>query len=80
MALIVCTECGKKFSDKAICCPKCGCPTEIVSTASKTLDAIAEKRQTSKKVAASILEEVKKQKSKLTAPRNFLIVENVLFS
>ncbi len=62
MALIVCTECGKKFSDKAVCCPKCGCPTEIVSTANKTLDAIAEKCQTSKKAAASILEEVKKTK------------------
>ena len=30
MALIVCTECGKEFSDKAAACPNCGCPTEEV--------------------------------------------------
>lgn len=27
MALIVCSECGKEYSDKAISCPQCGCPT-----------------------------------------------------
>lgn len=26
MALIICTECAKEFSDKAAC-PFCGCPT-----------------------------------------------------
>lgn len=26
MALIVCPECGKKFSDRAVACPECGCP------------------------------------------------------
>lgn len=26
MALIICTECGHKVSDKAISCPECGCP------------------------------------------------------
>lgn len=31
MALIICTECGKEFSDKAIACPKCGCPNSIIS-------------------------------------------------
>lgn len=30
MALIICTECGKQFSDKAAACPNCGCPTEYV--------------------------------------------------
>ena len=30
MALIVCTECGKTFSDKAPSCPQCGCPTDMV--------------------------------------------------
>lgn len=24
MAMIYCRECGKKYSDKADCCPKCG--------------------------------------------------------
>lgn len=28
MALITCSECGKEFSDKAVACPNCGCPTE----------------------------------------------------
>ncbi len=28
MSLIKCSECGKDFSDKAISCPNCGCPTE----------------------------------------------------
>lgn len=28
MALIQCTECGREISDKAICCPNCGCPVE----------------------------------------------------
>lgn len=36
MALINCGECGKKFSDKAVACPNCGCPTkEAISTLSE---------------------------------------------
>lgn len=27
MALIKCSECGHDISDKAVSCPKCGCPT-----------------------------------------------------
>lgn len=30
MALIICIECGKEFSDKAPECPNCGCPTEDI--------------------------------------------------
>lgn len=30
MALIKCTECGKEFSDRALACPNCACPTEVV--------------------------------------------------
>lgn len=30
MALIICSECGKQFSDKAKACPNCGCPTELI--------------------------------------------------
>lgn len=29
MALIKCKECGHEISDKAIRCPKCGCPTDV---------------------------------------------------
>lgn len=33
MALIKCSECKKSFSDKALCCPHCGCPTnQIIPT------------------------------------------------
>jgi len=28
MALIICEECGKEFSDKASACPNCGCPID----------------------------------------------------
>ena len=28
MALIKCIECGKEVSDRASCCPNCGCPIE----------------------------------------------------
>ena len=30
MALIKCSECGKVFSDKALACPNCACPTELI--------------------------------------------------
>lgn len=30
MALIVCSECGKEFSDKASNCPNCGCPIKFI--------------------------------------------------
>lgn len=30
MALIICPECGKEFSDKAPACPNCGCPTSEI--------------------------------------------------
>ena len=26
MALIICPDCGKQISDKAVACPDCGCP------------------------------------------------------
>lgn len=32
MALIICNECGKEFSDKAAACPNCGCPTNNYKT------------------------------------------------
>lgn len=30
MGLIKCSECGKRFSDKALSCPECSCPTSAV--------------------------------------------------
>jgi len=32
MALIICSECGKQYSDKAMACPNCGNPTRPIST------------------------------------------------
>ena len=31
MSLITCHDCGKKVSDKAVSCPNCGCPVEVVN-------------------------------------------------
>ena len=28
MALIICEECGKEFSSRAVACPNCGCPNQ----------------------------------------------------
>ncbi|MBQ4560931.1 MAG: hypothetical protein IJA55_01205 [Clostridia bacterium] len=43
MALIKCTECGKSFSDKAACCPECGCPTKLVLKEINSVEVIAKK-------------------------------------
>ena len=32
MALIICSECGKQYSDKAMACPNCGNPTHTIPT------------------------------------------------
>lgn len=39
MALIVCPECGKEYSDKANACPNCGCPTNAVSVPKYDIEA-----------------------------------------
>ena len=31
MALIICQDCSKEFSDKATACPNCGCPMDSIS-------------------------------------------------
>ena len=35
MALIICPECGREFSDKAASCPQCACPIEYIKGLSK---------------------------------------------
>ena len=35
MAMIKCSECGKKISDKATVCPNCGCPIGVIKEANK---------------------------------------------
>ena len=34
MALIICPECGKSISDKAVSCPNCGLPSQYFQSAS----------------------------------------------
>lgn len=51
MALIICPECGKQFSDKAAACPNCGCPT---SEAVKGRSAENAQKEASKKMLACV--------------------------
>ena len=37
MAMIVCPECGKSFSDHASACPNCSCPTEVITGKAPTV-------------------------------------------
>ena len=62
MALIVCTECGKKFSDKAVSCPECGCPTEYVLNHNASEEYIEKKKQNVKRATELIIEYVEKAK------------------
>ena len=43
MALIICPECGKQFSDKAQACPECGCPTSEITGSTSQNDHSGEK-------------------------------------
>ena len=43
MALIICSECGKKVSDSAKTCIHCGAPLSAEETAAKT--AVPEKKE-----------------------------------
>lgn len=64
MALIKCTECNKMFSDKASCCPECGCPTEIVLKALNPQKTEEDTKQASKRATDAMLQEVASAKSK----------------
>ena len=43
MGLITCVECGNKVSDKAKCCPECGCPVELKITCFECGASISDK-------------------------------------
>lgn len=49
MALINCSECGSKISEKASVCPKCGCPLDITKQAIKNT-----RRKRNKKIAITV--------------------------
>ena len=36
--LIKCPECGKEISDKAVYCPRCGCPIDVCGDGVKAID------------------------------------------
>ncbi len=42
MALIVCKECQKNYSDKAAACPHCGCPTEFNNHQETTIPEVVD--------------------------------------
>ena len=59
MAIIVCTECGKRFSDKAASCPECGCPTADII---KRFNSTARAKEVGLKARKAIFAEVDKAK------------------
>lgn len=61
MALIICTECGHKVSDKASVCPECGCPVkEMLNTQQELYDVVFKEFSNDKKTNRDILEKVTK--------------------
>lgn len=50
MSLIKCGECGKDVSDKAECCPNCGCPVKI-----KKEEKVSVKKKTKSNIFAGLL-------------------------
>lgn len=49
MALIICKECGKEFSDHAKACPNCGCPVEFSTSHTEGEIHIEKAEETPKK-------------------------------
>lgn len=62
MALIICPECGKEFSDKASACPNCGCP---ISEMNVSVDSSVKKSEDD---LDSIWKTVPSKSAKSTAP------------
>lgn len=54
MALLICTECGKKFSDKEEMCPSCGCLTANMAAEEKELEQQAVQNKNRKLVGIGI--------------------------
>lgn len=70
MALITCTECGKEFSDKALSCPNCGCPT------SEMYSNNIQQEKTNEVIQSDILEEESMSSKILSSVQNG--VKNVI--
>lgn len=65
MALIVCPECGKRFSDKAPSCPECGCPTSAIVGEAAVGPAAREQLRT--ETSQKMLEAVRQTRSRAKA-------------
>ena len=64
MPLIICEDCGKEFSDKALSCPNCACPNKVKNN--------IENSQEDEKMKNKVLETRKmKCKIKLNGNENF---------
>ena len=75
MALITCVECGNKVSDKAECCPECGCPVELKITCFECGASISDKNEICPKCGVP-LKEISKNKAYNKEPINFFKAEN----
>lgn len=71
MALIICSECGKSYSNKADSCTSCGCPTNLQpqesSQSQNTLDTLAKQASSRLNEIESMLTDVEKTNTKNTA-------------
>ena len=68
MALILCSECGREFSDKAEACPNCGCPTDIIIQENKKYEVIKMQEEKAAEKAAQEekdKEEIRRSERKL---------------
>lgn len=74
MALIQCPECGKEISDKAICCPGCGCPA---SEFSNITSSNAPREITDNKSALSISNELLNELYDSENGKKFLIIKKL---
>ena len=64
MAMIICPECNKRFSDKAMACPECGCPTASIVKKAVSSDL---PNRVKCKAEEAMLSEVSKAKHKADA-------------
>ncbi len=79
MALIICPECSKEFSNRAAACPNYGCPTEIIIHSKKSLttfDDVFEGNLLSKMNPGAI----KKAKSMILENESVLFASNMNIS
>ena len=65
MALIICHECGKEYSNKAQSCPACGCPTIYNCLQETDVDSTNNSPITDAGISGGFIEDDLRKKSKL---------------